>query len=150
MTLPEDLVAEQRDLLASWRSLLQTTFAIYHALDPALRPPELMVGITKARSMIAQVKARLRAAGVAVDDQPDEVTAADPATVNHNLRLLSVHRRNLSLLFQQRHLHGPGTPPAQVVHQVEATQRQVAEIKRRLREWQISVDDLPEDDSPVG
>lgn len=149
MTQSEELVMEQRALLASWRTLLRTSFAIYHALEPAARPPELMAGITQARSGIAKAKEYLRVAGIDVHDNPDEITTADPETVGHTLKLLSINRRNLGLLFKQRRSQIPGVPPPQMVNQVQAAQREVAELKRRLREWQVEVDDLPEDDASV-
>jgi hypothetical protein len=136
--------AEQKALLGSWRQLLQVCLGLYHALDKTTLLPEVAAGIVQARSEIARIKTLLRQSGVQVTDLPDELVVADASEVTHHLKLLATYRRNLSLLLQQQQNYGDLAPPA-VVHSIESTRHEIAQLKRRLREWQAPVEDHPND-----
>ena len=138
-------LAEQKHLLHSWRTMLRVCLELNHALDPALIPTEVANSIVEARGEITRIKAMLREQGEEVADLADEVPVADASEVKHQLNLLAIHRRSLEqLLRQQEHFGERDTPPA-VTNGILNARTEIAQIKRRLTEWQAPVSDLPSD-----
>jgi hypothetical protein len=71
MLSPEE-IAEQQQLLATYRHTLAIYLKQQAMIGPAYSPPALIGGIDEARSTIRRIKATLRAAGVVVDEDPDD------------------------------------------------------------------------------
>lgn len=63
--------------LATYRATLQTLLAQRASLGMIHAPPGMHADIAQARAAIAQLKADLRARGVAVDDEPGDVAGPD-------------------------------------------------------------------------
>lgn len=145
MAAPRTTAEEQLSLLAHWRKLLQVCLSLHDALDPNTRPPEVALGIVHARSAIGQLKVALREAGEDVADMADELTVADANAIEHELLLLTTYRRNLSILVRQQAQYAGQPPPPVLVNQLVEVRGKLAQIKRRLRDWQVPVDDLPDD-----
>ncbi len=67
--------------------------------------------------------------------------------IDHQQSLLKIHRRNLDhYLTQQATLGTAHTPPG-VIHGIESTREQIAQIKQTLRGWHVPVEDMPDDDT---
>jgi hypothetical protein len=135
---------ERQHLLQSWRSMLQTFLALERTIPAA--PPEISLGIVEARGQIMRLKAQLRQWGVEIVDLADELLVADAPEVEHQLRLLATHRRNLEVLLQQEQHYGAHDAPLHVVNSISSTRGEIAQIKRRLRAWQAPVADQQNDE----
>lgn len=138
-------IEERQQLLQSWRSILRTCLALEGTMPDAM-PPEIALGIVKARGQIMQLKDQLRQSGVEIVDLADELFVPDAPDVKHQLRLLATHRRNLEMLLQQEQHYGAHDAPLHVINSITSTQNEIAQIKRRLRAWQAPVADQQNDE----
>jgi len=130
---------ENQQLLQSWRSILQTLLELDRTLPSP--PPELALGIVEARGQIMRLKTHLRQVGVAIVDLADELAVANAPEVEHQLKLLALHRRNLEVLLQQEQHYSAHDVPLHVVNSITSERSEIAQIKRRLRTWQAPVTD---------
>src|SRR5215213_5650933 len=71
MLTPEE-IAEQQQLLATYRHTLAIYLKQRAMIGQAYSPPALITGIEEARGNIKRIKTTLKAAGVAVPDDPDD------------------------------------------------------------------------------
>jgi hypothetical protein len=75
--LSDDEITGQQQLLAAHRRTLAIYLQQQAEIGRAYSPPSLVNGIAEARASIRQIKQRLRDAGVAVADHPDDSTSLD-------------------------------------------------------------------------
>ncbi len=79
-------------------------------------------------------------------DLPDELTTADTGEITHNLHLLEIHRRNSGAATYARCKCSANAIPRRCsVNGVADTRREIATLKRRLREWSAPVADVDGD-----
>ena len=133
-----------QQLLQSWRSILQILMKLDGTLPSSA--PELALGIVEARGQILRLKTCLRQAGVDIVDLADELVVANAPEVEHQLKLLALHRRNLGVLLEQEQNYGAHAAPLHVVNSITSERSEIAQIKRRLRTWQAPVTDQQNDD----
>ena len=136
-------IEEYHQLLRSWRTVLQTCLALEHAVSSA--PPEIAIAIVEARGEITRLKTQLRQWGVDVVDLPDELLMGDASEVAHQLSLLAIHRGNLEILLRQHQSYDERDAPLHLINSIAMERGAVAQIKRRLRDWQAPVTDQPQD-----
>jgi hypothetical protein len=139
------MIEQQRHLLASWRKILALCLNLQHDLGADLAPAQAAVGIVEARAEIARLKGMLRGQGEQVADDPDELAIGDSGEALHQLRLLEIHRRRLALLLGQQSQFTARDLPPHVAAGIGEARREIARIKRRLREWNAPVGDLSDD-----
>ena len=63
-------------------------------------------------------------------------------------RLLTAHRNRLAALLDQQAVLGVGHTPPGVVTDIDAARTEILRIKAYLREHNVAVEDLPDDDPP--
>jgi hypothetical protein len=64
--------------------------------------------------------------------------------------LLQTHRQTLDVLLTQQAQLGEFNAPPAVVNGIRAARGSIAQIKQTLRDWNVPVDDLPNDANPPG
>jgi len=75
----EEEIADQRELLATYRRTLSRYLRQLAQHGAANAPPSLFEGIHEAREQIQRIKVVLRRWNVAVDDHPNDIEALDVA-----------------------------------------------------------------------
>jgi hypothetical protein len=99
--LSDDEITEQQQLLAAHRRTLAIYLQQQAEIGRAYSPPSLMNGIAEARTNIRRIKQRLRDAGVATADHPDDSEAPDgPDT--HPRTTVETAVRQHPLRYQRR------------------------------------------------
>ena len=73
--LDQEQIDQQLTILAAHRQTLGVLLAQQATLGAAYAPPGVANGLAEARAAIARIKATLRAAGVTVEDLPDDHAA---------------------------------------------------------------------------
>lgn len=62
--------------------------------------------------------------------------------------LLQTHRRTLAHHLKQQAIQGSGFAPPTTTHGIYDARTAIARIKKTLREWNVAVDDHPDDEAP--
>jgi hypothetical protein len=138
-------IEQHQSLLASWRKMLALCLSLQQELGEQHAPTGVAVGIVEARGEIARLKGLLRGWGENVSDLPDELTTADTREITHSLRLLEIHRRNLAQHLRQAQMHGEREVPPAISNGIAEARREIATLKRRLRDWGAPVADAAGD-----
>lgn len=74
-------------------------------------------------------------------------TKARQADIDHQMTLLTIHRRNLAFLREQARYHGGNAAaPLATQNGIQDARASIAGHKRSLREMGVEVDDLPGDE----
>jgi hypothetical protein len=141
----QELIAQQQQLLASWRNMLQICLNLQLTLGEGTAPPDLAIGIVQARSEIGQIKDLLRGWGEDVIDRPEELSVADADTVTHHLKLLAIHRRNLANYLEQQRLYGERDTPPAILNGIATSRQEIQRIKSMLGTWNAPVTDQADD-----
>src|SRR5436853_1405390 len=73
----------------------------------------------------------------------------EPQEITQQQELLQVHRQTLSLYVQQLALLGKAHVRPGVIHGIIEAQSNIRRVKSILRDWDIKVEDHPDDELPV-
>lgn len=71
---------------------------------------------------------------------------SDKKDIEHQLELLTIHRRSLAHSLKQRTMHGEAFVPSYIVTEIEQRRAEIKRIKAILRGWGHPVADHPDDD----
>jgi len=104
--LSEDEITGQQQLLAAHRRTLAIYLQQQAEIGRAYSPPSLITGIADARTNIRQIKQRLRDAGVAIADHPDDSASLDVLDAHSHTKPRTAVRQQPSTHQRQRWLIG--------------------------------------------
>lgn len=68
--------------------------------------------------------------------------------INHQLKLLEIHRRNLKHYTDQQAIMGVAFTPPHVTHGIREAYKNIRQIKAILKKWGVSFEDLDTDKEP--
>ena len=140
-----ETIEQHQSLLSSWRKMLEICLALQQELGEQRAPTNVAVGIVEARGEITRIKGLLRGWGEDAIDLPDEMTTADTGEIARNLHLLEIHRRTLAHYLHQMQMLGERDTPPMIINGLADVRRQIATLKRRLRQWNAPVTDVDGD-----
>jgi hypothetical protein len=140
-------IDRQHKLLEMYRGLLAEYLRQQQEWSRAEMPPLLSTGITVLRGHILEAKGTLRGWRIAVDDHPDDEGVSDDLgrKVEHQRKLLKIHRTTLVDYLRQREKLEPGHITPLVINSIQHSRNEIQRIKAILRGWGVVVDDLPEE-----
>jgi hypothetical protein len=104
--LSDDELTQQQQLLAAHRRTLAIYLRQQAEIGRAYSPPSLMNGIAEVRANIQRIKQRLRDAGVAVADYPDDSESPDLPDIQPRTPMESALRRKAPIYHRRRLLIG--------------------------------------------
>jgi len=78
-------------------------------------------------------------------DNTNERIMQSQEEIDHQLELLQTHRYTLHNYLKQQAIHGYGNVPPSIIHGIHESRRAIQHIKTVLRNWEISVEDAPDD-----
>jgi hypothetical protein len=69
--------------------------------------------------------------------------------IQHQQELLLIHRNHLAEAVKQQAIFGAALTPQQILARISEERSNVRRIKTILRSWEVSVEDLPDDEAPA-
>jgi hypothetical protein len=73
----------------------------------------------------------------------------DHEAIANQLELLAAHRRTLAQYLKQQALISELFTPPAIAHGIEEARANITRVKNTLREWGVSIEDLPDDEEPA-
>jgi len=138
-------ITRQQKLLAMYRSLLAQYLRQRQDWERTEVPEFLSTGITVIRSNIRDVKGTLRGWKIVTADNPGDEGPDDDIAgeVQHQRKLLMIHRKNLMIYLSQQEQFVAGQTSPAVLNALERTRKELQRIKAILRGFGVVVDDIP-------
>ncbi len=69
--------------------------------------------------------------------------------IDQPIQRLQAHRRTLAVLLRQRASLGADYAPPGIANGIEEARAEIRRLKEVLRSWNVSVEDLPDDEPSV-
>jgi hypothetical protein len=142
-------IAYQQRTLAAFRRILAAYLNEYDAWGAPDVPPLIANNIASFRREIMYIKSFLRSQDLqvsddAIDDGPVDQRAQEIA---HQRKLLTIYRRRLASLLQQRaQMHASAISiPTHIDVEMADTRQHIKETKAILEHWGVMIDEIPTD-----
>jgi hypothetical protein len=135
-------------LLSMYRSILAGYLRQRELWGRFEAPDFLSIGITSIRKDIEDVKICLHRWKVAAIDHPDDMGSDDnfAREVKQQRDLLNIHRMNLRIYLKQQKQFSEDEVPHIIISGLKNELREIQRIKAMVRSWNITADDLLEED----